>query len=337
LQLTQFAKINKSNLEIKLLQSEFIFLGLDDVAKLKSIANITDIWIEETDEALKRDLLQLLLRLRGRNLIFPEFFTSFNPISEFHWLKETFFDKEFKLASTFILETTYKNNKFLDEDYKQVLENMKEEDENYYNIYVLNKWGSLTKGIIYKHFKTVDNYDNIKQDNFFYGLDFGFNHPTALIKIYEDEKKFYTEEEIYLSGLTSFDLIKLMNDLNISKTAEIYADNARPEMIKDLRNAGYNIFEAYKGKNSVKEGISFLKSCEIYTLKSNYGLNKELSKYKWKETKDGRVLDEPVKLFDDALDAVRYGIYTRNKTFGTNKPVIAKIKRKFNKKSYYKN
>jgi phage terminase large subunit len=39
---------------------------------------------------------------------------------------------------------------------------------------------------------------------------------------------------------------------------------------------------------------------------------KEIKFYKWKVDKDNRKLDEPVKFNDHALDAARYGIFTRN-------------------------
>lgn len=60
-------KPNKSDLTISFRNgSEIIFAGLDDVEKLKSIYNITGIWIEEASELLEGDFNQLDIRLRGR-------------------------------------------------------------------------------------------------------------------------------------------------------------------------------------------------------------------------------------------------------------------------------
>ena len=47
--------------------SEVIFAGLDNVEKMKSIAGITSIWIEEATELTEKDFNQLDLRLRGKN------------------------------------------------------------------------------------------------------------------------------------------------------------------------------------------------------------------------------------------------------------------------------
>ena len=48
--------------------SRFILAGLDDVDKLKSIAGITRIVIEEADQTEFEDFTQLDLRLRGQDL-----------------------------------------------------------------------------------------------------------------------------------------------------------------------------------------------------------------------------------------------------------------------------
>lgn len=65
--------------------SEFIFVGVDDPEKLKSIADITDIVVEEATELSLDDISQLDLRLRARvdNL---QMYFMFNPISKANWV-----------------------------------------------------------------------------------------------------------------------------------------------------------------------------------------------------------------------------------------------------------
>ncbi len=62
----------------------------------------------------------------------------------------------------------------------------------------------------------------------------------------------------------------------------------------------------------VWEGIQFIKSKELFITKNSTNLLKELRNYKWKVDKDGKTTnkEEPVKFMDDAIDAMRYGIYT---------------------------
>lgn len=60
-------KINKTTQKIELPNgSIFLYAGLDDVEKLKSIAGITDIIIEEATEITAEDYNQLDLRLRAK-------------------------------------------------------------------------------------------------------------------------------------------------------------------------------------------------------------------------------------------------------------------------------
>ena len=148
--LKKYFKINESDLRIKCLlnENEIIFAGLDDVEKLKSITfskgELTDIWIEEASEIQESDFNQLDVRLRGKGTK-KQIMLSFNPIDINHWLKKRFFDNA--QDNVCIVHSTYLDNDFLDEDYKNLLESYKESDEYYYNVYCLGQWGVLGKTV----------------------------------------------------------------------------------------------------------------------------------------------------------------------------------------------
>ena len=148
--LSKYFKVNESDLRIKCLLNgnEIVFAGLDDVEKLKSITfskgELTDIWIEEASEILEADFNQLDVRLRGKGTK-KQIVISFNPIDINHWLKKRFFDR--KDENIEIFHSTYKDNEFLDEDYKKLLESYKDTDEYYYNVYCLGQWGVLGKTV----------------------------------------------------------------------------------------------------------------------------------------------------------------------------------------------
>lgn len=148
--LSKHFKINESDLRIKCLLNgnEIIFSGLDDVEKLKSITfskgELTDVWIEEASEILEADFNQLDVRLRGKGTK-KQIVISFNPIDINHWLKKRFFDRQDDNIE--ISHSTYKNNDFLDDDYKRLLESYKETDPYYYDVYCLGKWGVLGKTV----------------------------------------------------------------------------------------------------------------------------------------------------------------------------------------------
>ena len=139
--------INRGDMRIKFpdTNSEIIFSGLDDVEKLKSIYNITGIWIEEASELLEGDFNQLDIRLRGETPHYKQIIISFNPISVVHWLKRRFFDRKDPKAT--IHESTYLDNRFLDEEARRVLEDFKDTDEYYYQVYCLGQWGVTGKTV----------------------------------------------------------------------------------------------------------------------------------------------------------------------------------------------
>lgn len=125
--------------------SEILFAGLDDVEKLKSIHDISGIWIEEASELLEGDFNQLDIRLRGERKYYKQIIISFNPISITHWLKKRFFDREDDRVVT--SRTTYRDNRFLPEEDRLTLEAFRETDPYYYQVYCLGQWGVLSQTI----------------------------------------------------------------------------------------------------------------------------------------------------------------------------------------------
>ena len=126
--------------------NEVAFAGLDDVEKIKSITfengELTDIWIEEATECQEADINQLKVRLRGGKSK-KQMVLSFNPINIQHWIKKHFIDS--KLAT--VCFSTYKDNKFLTDDDRKALEDLKYTDEYTYEVYCLGKWGIVGKTV----------------------------------------------------------------------------------------------------------------------------------------------------------------------------------------------
>ena len=146
--LAEHFKINESDMRIrcKLTGNEVAFAGLDDVEKIKSITfengELTDIWVEEATETQEQDINQLKVRLRGGKSK-KQMVLSFNPINIQHWIKGHFIDSG--LAT--VCFSTYKDNKFLTEDDRKALEDLKRTDEYTYNVYCLGQWGILGKTV----------------------------------------------------------------------------------------------------------------------------------------------------------------------------------------------
>ena len=265
------------------------FFSVDDEQKLRGRKRDI-LWANEANELNYEEFNQLNFRTISK------LFFDFNPSENFHWLYDLYLKGE-----TIKLHSTYKDNPFLAPSIVKQIEDLINVDYEYYKIYCLGEQ-AIAKSTIYSHQQQFDEYPP-KIDNYLYGLDFGYNHPTALIKISKNENSIYWEEMIYKTHMTSSDLIDLMNKTGIEKHIDIVCDSARPEIIEDLRRAGYNAKQAIK---NVKEGIDAVKSSQLYIHTNSVNIWKEIRSYKWK-TNGEKILDEPVKLNDDALDAARYG------------------------------
>ena len=138
--------------------SEIIFAGLDDVEKLKSIYEITDVWVEEATEISYDDFSQLKIRMRGKSAYYRQMILTFNPISITHWLKKEFFDKKSSKVRTH--ESTYLDNRFLSKEDRETLEEFKESNEYFYNVYCLGIWGVTGKTVFAAKILT-DRYLNL--------------------------------------------------------------------------------------------------------------------------------------------------------------------------------
>lgn len=139
-------QIKTGDMEIRFRNGSVIFFaGLDDAEKLKSIYDITMIWIEEASELEEGDFNQLDIRLRTDCPWYLQMILSFNPISITHWLKKRFFDQPDTRAQ--VHESTYKDNRFLTEEAIRTLEAFRERDEYYYMVYCLGMWGVTGKTV----------------------------------------------------------------------------------------------------------------------------------------------------------------------------------------------
>jgi phage terminase large subunit len=262
------------------------FFSVDDEQKIRGRKRHVA-WCNEANELFMDDFTQLNMRTEQK-LIFD-----YNPSDSTSWLYELPKDE------SILIKSTYRDNPFLPDSIKRQIEDLKRTDEALYQIYALGEH-AISKANIYSNWTFLPHRPS-RFTQFVMGLDFGYNHPTALVRIYWHEKDIFIEPVIYESYLTTTNLIDRMAAMDVEKDIEIIADYARPEIIAEMNNAGYNVLNANK---VVKKGIDNIKTFGVFAMADKY-LEKEYQNYKWKKIGD-QITDEPVKLFDDAMDAVRY-------------------------------
>lgn len=296
---------NKSNLTIKYKNNIVYFLSIDSSEKIKS-TEFNYVFMEEANEFSLLDFRILSMRMSGPTTEDQpnRMYLSLNPSDEFCWINQ----KLIHQADVEIIHSTYKDNPFLSPEYIKIIEDLKDVDPTLYKIYGLGQWAQI-ENIIYSNYVI----DAVFPDTFneeIYGLDFGFNHPTVLMWVGMKDNEVYLREKVYESKLTNQDLINKMKALGINKKHAGYADSSEPDRIEEIYRAGFNIHPAKKGPASVVNGIDVVKRYKIHLHEDDVNILKEIRSYKWKEDKNGNVLDEPVKYNDDGLDGVRYAIFT---------------------------
>ena len=262
------------------------FFSVDDEQKIRGRKR--DIaWCNEANELYFDDFTQLNMRTESK-LIFD-----YNPSESTSWLYEL------PQEESIMIKSTYKDNPFLPQSIRSQIEDLKRTDEALYQIYALGE-KAISKSNIYTQWTFVAHRP-ARFVKYVYGLDFGYNHPTALMRVYYCDNDIYVEPVIYESYLTTTMLIEKLGSLGIEQNVSILADYSRPEIIQEMNIAGYDVINANK---VVKKGIDNLKTFGVIC-QDDKALRREYENYKWKKVGDF-ITDEPVKLFDDAMDAIRY-------------------------------
>ena len=323
-------KFSKSPLKIiyKRTGQQIIFRGLDDFQKLTSLdvtyGNLCWMWIEEAYQITKKeDFDRIDESIRGvlPDGLFKRIMLTFNPWNKTHWLRTAFFETEegkpLDDPDVFSHTTNYLMNEWLEEaDYK-LYERMKRLNPRQYDVAGLGNWGS-PEGLIYENweefdfdFNAVARREGVVAIN---GLDFGFSaDPTALVCMLYDEAHYelYIYDELYVKGYTSqmrYDAICKKGH----KHSVIYYDSAGALDSAELMELGMSNLIPYNKageKNSILNGINFIRSLKIYVHPRCVNTLTEFENYMWYVDKDGITQPKPQPgSLDHAMDGIRYGV-----------------------------
>nr|DAS42885.1 MAG TPA: terminase large subunit [Caudoviricetes sp.] len=307
-------KVNNSAYRIELPNgAQFIFKGLDNPEKIKSIKGISDVVMEEASEFTLDDYTQLTLRLRDKKHKKRQIFLMFNPVSKVNWVYSAFFVKTPK--NTVVYQTTYKDNRFLDDITKENIEELASRNEAYYKIYALGEFATLDKLVFPKYEKRLLNPSEWDHLPAYFGLDYGFiNDPSAFlhVRIDDQNRKLYVVEEYVRKGLTNDKIAEAIKSLGYAKEP-IRADSAEKKSNQELRNSGIpRVIDVQKGPGSVMQGIQYLLQYDWVVDERCVKLIEELENYTWKkDKKTNEYINEPVDSYNHCIDAIRYALQDR--------------------------
>ena len=292
-------------------QATLSYFGILNLCKV--IKGISDVVMEEASEFTLDDYTQLTLRLRDKVHKQKQIYLMFNPVSKANWVYNAFFVKSPK--NTVVYQTTYKDNRFLDDLTKENIEELANRNEAYYKIYALGEFATLDKLVFQKYEKRLLNKDELAHLPAYFGLDYGFiNDPSALlhVRIDDDNKRLYVVEEFVRKGLTNDKIAEAIKTLGYAKE-QIRADSAEKKSNQELRNLGIpRVVDVQKGPGSVMQGIQYLLQYDWIVDERCVKLIEELENYTWKkDKKTNEYINEPVDSYNHCIDAIRYALQDR--------------------------
>jgi len=287
------------------------FIPADNEQKLRGKKH-SFVWLEEINDLHYAIFIQTILRTTHK------MFMTVNPSGE-PWGKTEIEDKRMKTVNDVFLDvSTFRDNPFLEQSIIDEITKLEFLDADLYRIYNLGLWTKL-KGLIYPDCELIKSMPNMRilansKSTFkeeVFGLDFGFTHPTAFIRCIRFEDTLYIDELIYESELLIDEIAERIKE---HKPRKVYCDSAEPRSIHELKKRGVRASPARKGKDSVKQGINFVKQHKLKITERSIGLIEEIKRYKWHEDLNGKLTEQPIKEFDDSADALRYSL---NRSLGS--------------------
>ena len=271
LELEGYVKFTRSPMQINFSNgSKIIFRGMDKPAKLKSIHDISLIWLEEAAEIKYEGFKELVGRLRHPTLQLY-MILSLNPVAKSNWVYEHFFVKReisdeelyakriMRIGDTYYHHSTCDDNRFLPRDYFEKLEEMKTYDVDLYRVARLGKFG--VNGIrVLPQFEVAPRDEvealvgKIPRRWHYVGMDFGFVESyNAVVRCAVDDqnKWLYIYWEYYRNKMTDDETADELKEF--TQTHElIKADSAEPKAIRYYQKRGFNMVAAKKWNGGTK-------------------------------------------------------------------------------------
>ncbi|MBL4974819.1 PBSX family phage terminase large subunit [Bacillus halotolerans] len=309
-----------------------IFKGLDKPAKLKSINNVSLIWIEECSEVKYEGFKELLGRLRHPTL--PLYMIlSTNPVGEDNWTYKHFFkddrqkrfvldDKELYEKRTVVINDTYyhhstaDDNLFLPKSYVKQLDEMKEYDPDLYRIARKGHFGVNGVRVLPQfeerpHEEVMTAIASINRPLKRVGMDFGFEesyNAVVRLAVNHEKKYLYIYWEYYKNGMTDDQTAEELSEFTETKEL-IKADSAEPKTIRYFQRQGFNMVGAHKYKGSRLQYTKKIKRfkkiiCSDRCKNTIY----ELKTLTYAKDKLGHIIEDEFTIDPHTLSAIWYAL-----------------------------
>lgn len=311
--------------------SEFLFRGMQQPHRIKSIEDISIAWIDEADSISPESWKILLPTIRRED---AEVWVSFNP-----QLKSDFVYQEFVLKDSPLIAkqlVNYTDNPYISGTLREQIDLMRRDDyDKYEHIYLGHpiendeaqifkyKYKIVSKGLFESDWNDLDDstrhclpkWHKPSDGIYRIGVDFGYsNDPTAIIRTWiTDDNELVIDREIFKYGMELDEIPAAIRSIDGWEHALIYADSSRPETISYINTklGGANtVRKAKKPKGSIIEGIERIKGFnQVYILSDLKHTIDEFKLYSFvKDKRSGEITNIPEDKNNHCIDSIRYAL-----------------------------
>ena len=311
--------------------SEVIFKGFDrNKDAIKGLEGLTHVWIEEADSLTKEswELIKptvfrtsekkaKLFSKESYDLKIEEskaqILISMNPKYETDCLYAEFIKSEKKPPNSYIKHLNWYENPFFNLSmHRERLFCLRSNPDIYKHIWE-GELLQYSDAQIFKDRWYVQEFEEDKDAHKYYGIDFGFTNPLAVIRCYVKDNYIYITDELQAHGVLNEEIYDLcVKKIPGIKTGVVYCDNARPEAIEALKRKGLYVKACNKASTSgnyVIDCIEALRSFKIIVRPSCVNTISNLTLYSKKvDERSGLVTGKIIKAHDHFIDALKYAL-----------------------------
>ena len=289
-----------------------IFQGMQNhtAESIKSLEGYDVAWVEEAQSLSQRslDLLRPTIRTPGSEIWF-----SWNPKRASDPVDALLRgDKRIGPPRAIVIEANWSDNPWLGDELREEKDwDLARDPDKYAHIW-LGNYERNSEARVFKNWRIGDPQEFLPQtvERFYYGADWGFSiDPTVLVRCYIEGRTLYVDQEAYKVGCEIDATPALFDRVPGARQWPIRGDSARPETISFMNRHGFNIEPAVKGKDSVKDGVEFLKSHDIVVHPNCRHTIDEMTLYSYKiDPKTEEILPVLEDKKNHVIDALRYAL-----------------------------
>lgn len=299
------------------------FAGMQDATAetIKSFEGARRAYVEEAQTISARSWSMLRPTIRAEG---SEIWCAWNPRNDTDPIDE-FFRRD-PPPGSIAVQANYEDNPWLNQTILDEIAYDKRRDPDRYAHVWLGRYETRSAATVFRNWR-VEWFETPSDARFYHGADWGFSiDPTVLIRCFMQDRTLFIDREVSAIGCEIDDLPALFAGsdrrdpprwsnrhgrlgIETSRDWPIIADSARPETISYMRRLGFKIEPAAKGRDSVREGVEWLRTMDIVVHPDCKRTIDELATYQWQTDRlTGEVLPKLRDEKNHVIDSLRYAL-----------------------------